>query len=312
MHLYKLNKQNIELSKAEVLALAKKQQHELVQGYLLLDKLVDFKRLAYTKKVYEILFETNKDSLFKDLRSYDFNTIYKESFRLRLINNPGFKESELADIMWQGLNNPKTDLKNAGTKIDIIFLSEKRVFCCQLLGEKNEKFEDRKAHLRPYNHPTSLHPRLARCMVNLAASKEILDPFCGSGGILIEAGLIGLNITGYDLYQEMIERAKKNLEHYNIEDYKLESKNSLNINQEFESIVTDLPYGKNSKAGNLEETYKGFLNKAKRFVDKIVVGFPDFTDNKKIIRDSQWNIKNEFTYYIHKSMNKKIFVLVKD
>lgn len=192
MYIYKLSKQNLDLSKAEVLALAKK-KGKLMGNYLLLDELIDYKRLAYTKKVYKLLFSTTKSKIKKDISSFNFNSIYKNNFRVSLVNNKYFEVSELADIIWEQLNNPVSKMKDAETDIEIIFSD--KVLCCLLLWENQERFEKRKAHLRLYNHPTSLHPRLARCLVNLANAKKILDPFCGSGGILIEAGLIGIKKT---------------------------------------------------------------------------------------------------------------------
>ncbi len=44
-----------------------------------------------------------------------------------------------------------------------------------------------------------MSPKLARCMVNLTGVKEndlVLDPFCGTGGILIEAGIMGARVIG--------------------------------------------------------------------------------------------------------------------
>jgi len=47
-------------------------------------------------------------------------------------------------------------------------------------------------------------------MVNLSgARREVLDPFCGTGGVLIEAGLIGLEVYGFDIQQSMVEGCKE-------------------------------------------------------------------------------------------------------
>ena len=62
-----------------------------------------------------------------------------------------------------------------------------------------------------------LPPKLARMMVNLAvgssAEKTLLDPFCGGGTVLMEAGLLGMKkAIGSDVDAGQIEGAKKNLE----------------------------------------------------------------------------------------------------
>ncbi|MFH1770523.1 MAG: hypothetical protein ABH828_03120 [archaeon] len=309
MYLYFLNKQNLDLSIAEVLALAKTDSFKMVDNCLLMDELIDYKRLAYTKRVYRLLFETDKEGLVEAVNSFDFNSVYKESFRLRFINNEDFDVEALANMIWQNLTKPAVNMRDAKTKIDIIVCE--KVFCGLILGEQQDRFEDRKAHLRPHNHPTSLHPRLARCLVNLINSDNLIDPFCGSGGIMIEAGLIGLKITGYDTDEIMLRRAKENLDFFEIKNYVLENHDALRIDKDFGGIVTDLPYGKNSKVNNMEKTFSEFLENSYHFVDNAIVVFPDFANAKVIIEKTDWKIKNSFTYFVHKTLTKEIFVLAK-
>ncbi|GIQ99269.1 MAG: hypothetical protein CM15mP6_2860 [Methanobacteriota archaeon] len=56
---------------------------------------------------------------------------------------------------------------------------------------------------RPFFKPVTLDPRLARLMVSLSFSggppSMIVDPFCGTGGIAIEASLLGLEVLASDL-----------------------------------------------------------------------------------------------------------------
>lgn len=58
-----------------------------------------------------------------------------------------------------------------------------------------------------------LPPKLAQMMINLtapAAGSRILDPFCGTGVILQEASLLGLEAYGTDIEAELIEMSKTN------------------------------------------------------------------------------------------------------
>lgn len=72
---------------------------------------------------------------------------------------------------------------------------------------------------RPYTTPRSgmLPPKLARILVNLAVGSQdptslsLLDPFCGTGAILIEAAFLGCSITGSDISPERIKGTKQNL-----------------------------------------------------------------------------------------------------
>ncbi|MFZ1258709.1 MAG: hypothetical protein WAQ25_04540 [Candidatus Saccharimonas sp.] len=58
-----------------------------------------------------------------------------------------------------------------------------------------------------------LPPKLARLMVNLAPvpSGRLLDPFCGTGVVLQEAALLGLDVYGSDLSAKMVDYTTENL-----------------------------------------------------------------------------------------------------
>ncbi len=58
-----------------------------------------------------------------------------------------------------------------------------------------------------------LPPKLARMMVNIArtdSTSTLLDPFCGSGSILMEAGLLGLQTTGVDINRKAVQSSLGN------------------------------------------------------------------------------------------------------
>lgn len=67
------------------------------------------------------------------------------------------------------------------------------------------------------NKSGMLPPKLARIMINLAGinpkNAVLLDPFCGSGTVLMEAMTLGFKkIIGSDLSQKAVDDTKKNLE----------------------------------------------------------------------------------------------------
>lgn len=61
-----------------------------------------------------------------------------------------------------------------------------------------------------------LPPKLAQVIINLAVGQShprlLLDPFCGTGVLLQEALLMGINAHGSDIDPRMIEYSKENLE----------------------------------------------------------------------------------------------------
>ncbi len=72
---------------------------------------------------------------------------------------------------------------------------------------------------RDYGRPSRdafqgmLPPKLARILINLARRQEtqnLLDPFCGSGSLLLEASLMGLQATGFDQSKKAIHSCHQN------------------------------------------------------------------------------------------------------
>lgn len=309
-----LSKQNISLAAAEVLSLTNPKDHELYENMLILETdFNDFSRLAYTRAVYDLLFIAYKHNFVEKMQKFEWQKIYKGDFCLRIFN-ADLPEKELAGHIWNAVKDPKVNLKNPKTEVHIFKVSSK-FFCCLLNQEIKQDFESRRAHLRPALLPTSMHPRLARALVNLTgvqSGQTLLDPFCGSGGILIEAALIGCNIIGYDIDPKILDKTELNLTHYNILDYTLKQQDALKIKNKFEFIATDLPYGINTPSTNLKELYLGFLKNLQRILKrKAVVVFPDFVNYKKLINKTKLKLIAEFDYYIHKSLTKKIVLLEK-
>lgn len=258
-------------------------------------------------------------------------------------------EKELAKYVWRSvkysmnkfhgelknqkfLSKPKVNLENPRTRIEL-FLYGNRAYCGLLLFENKEDFESRKSHLRPFPSPSSLHPRLARALVNLAGIKEnevLIDPFCGAGGFLIEAGLINIEVVGYDINKIMTSGCKRNLDYFKIKG-KLKTKNALDIDDKFDCLVTDLPYGLNSNAvseyhkGNwklgrinkkvqkegftkdLEGFYLQFLkNLRKKIKKKAVIVFPSYVNYRSLLKKARFKMEKEFSNYVHGSLTRKI------
>ncbi|MDQ5913519.1 MAG: hypothetical protein QG623_137, partial [Patescibacteria group bacterium] len=122
------------------------------------------------------------------------------------------KTTELptAKIVHSGL------LKKGGMSIDLI-IKDSKLILAQTIACPNLK----KYTLRDYGKPKPsgvngmLPPKLAQIMINLSGAKtgdHILDPFCGSGTVLQEAMLMGIDCTGTDLNPEIVNDARENLE----------------------------------------------------------------------------------------------------
>jgi len=299
----------------------------------LINKIIDqntikndtIKKISINKKSFK-----NYKTLFNDNISLkNLNNNPKNNNKLLNKKKVILSEKKLASYIWKNVENPKVNLKNPKTQIEI-FIFKDRILCCLLLKKLNQKFDKRKSHLRPRPSPISLHPKLARAMINLTGAKEgetIIDPFCGSGGILIESGLMGFRTIGYDINKKMIWKSMVNLKHYSIKNYKLKVKDFFDINKKFKYIVSDLPYGLNTNimenirvTKNNKHQIKQYLNDfytkvikklEKILVKKAVIIFPSYINYKKIIKNSRLILIDEFESYVHGNLTRKIVVLSK-
>ena len=181
-----------------------------------------------------------------------------------------------------------------------------------VLSHSNAKeYNERKPQHRPYFHPSSIDPRIARALVNLAgATSEVLDPFCGTGGILIEAGLLGLDLYGIDIEEKMVVGASDNLAHYNIPcTIRLGDATDITSTfpRQFQSIVTDVPYGKSTVVnGTTEELYRrAFIQMRAHCSGNTVVVLPRTYD----FAVCGFVVRSHYSYRVHKSLDRHIYVL---
>ncbi len=160
---------------------------------------------------------------------------------------------------------------------------------------------------RVYQHPAPLNPVLAASLVHLSgwnSRKTLLDPFCGSGTILFEAGMIARNIPicrfredfafrrFFDSLPEVEERNVE-LKLYGIERFRkhLEGAKTIahltgihpvflegqaeRIEEHMSSvdyIITNPPYGlRIGKKRIIEDLYSGFLRSASKVLEEEAV-----------------------------------------
>ncbi|MEM3127243.1 MAG: methyltransferase domain-containing protein, partial [Candidatus Woesearchaeota archaeon] len=265
----------------------------------------DFSRLAYTKNVYELLLDGSMEKIKKELAKCNLDKHVPHTFKIE------DHTKKLLESTANCINKPVA-MKNPGTLIEI-FKIKNKIYITKLLQRIKHDFEKRKPHKRPICFPFSLKPKIARAMINLTGAKRgetILDPFCGTGGLLLEAGLIGCRVEGIDIDPRMIETCKRNLESYGVWKYNIYEENALNLKQKILYIATDLPYSRNTKKQDLEKLYEEFFKVVKKYLEyRAVIGAPDFVDTKKLIKTSGLKIVGEFSYFLHKTLTKKIFVL---
>jgi predicted RNA methylase len=115
-------------------------------------------------------------------------------------------------------------------------------------------FDARRTPKLPFQRPVTLAPRLARAAANLARIRpgdRVVDPFVGTGALLVEAGLLGARLAGVDRDPEMVKGAIRNLAHFGLEAEQLIVADAAQAADRLgpaplDAVLTDPPYGRAS------------------------------------------------------------------
>jgi len=277
------------------------------------------RRLSFTYYIDKFLFSCSP--IKNDIKTKSINNIIEKpgSIAVRYRNRSNSVNSQtivktLAEIYTQGRN---VSLKNPDNEIRGLITDAKLYVSLNLIEINRRQFEERKVQFRPFFSPISLHPKIARTLVNLSSVKsneKLLDPFCGTGGILIEAGLIGAKVIGSDIEEKMIDGCKKNLDFYKIKNYKLFCSDIGNIDKhvdKVDAVVTDMPYGKSTTTRGedmnilYERSFKNISNILKE-KGRAVIGL----SNKDFISigEKYFSIVEKHDFRSHRSLTRHFVV----
>jgi tRNA (guanine10-N2)-dimethyltransferase len=308
MILFVLKQKELDLAVAESKAAAGwnwwERKEQSVDGTILLQTRARPKHLGLTRFAVKVIASCAPGNLHATLASIPWNRLVRNSYRVQLTKQVSSKENErqLATIIWRSLKKPVVDLENPKSTIDIVVTS-KAVHIGIRVWENTEDFESRRAHLRPELHPSSMHPAMARALVNISCAQSVHDPFCGSGGILIESGLAHKKTSGADIEPSMMAMAKRNCAAYGLHP-NLRIADATQWVPRVGAVICDLPYGKSTKPVELNNLIEAFLTRAGQSTKRAVIGLPQPAAFPKT-----WKVKAHLTSYVHKSMTKHFYVL---
>ena len=327
-YLFELGGENTELGKYEALDLLSSNNYEprlnddfgkiiSISTTKIIDKKI-ISRLAMTKRVSKIILNSKKKNIANMLEDIDEIDIGNNTFKIRQMVKSNLKEKEITILIGEKINNKnKINLNNP--QVTILFYHNTEFFITLQYNDEVTAYKKCLKHhisLRPYFSPIGIHPRIARAMVNLSNCNEteiLLDPFCGTGGILIEGSDMNLSVIGIDLKGKMVEYSRGNLKHYGLKGKVIESDFEKLQDLKFKSIVCDPPYGIASTTGG--EEISGLI---KRFIkaieNKMIKGqrLVIALNDTKLLNKEKLKIIHHFKWYIHKSLTRNILVLEKN
>lgn len=216
-------------------------EHNLISEDVVLidkDEPVDISSLGGTIKVAKV-FNQNSRSLDSDIVSYlsgqpkagklNFGISFygtdkthkgsgikikkelkSKGFSVRYIQPPESNQLNAASIIYNKLTKGGFEIIVVRKKDGSVLLAQ--TTAVQDINEYSKRDYDKPCRDRKVG---MLPPKLSQIMINLSGVDKktiIVDPFCGSAGLLMEASLMGYASEGSDLSNEMVICSQKNIE----------------------------------------------------------------------------------------------------
>ncbi len=312
-----LNGEHTDLGNGELRSLIRSYQPKarmkgLSSRVVLADEELDIERImaraAYTKFAGKLLQVSSKatgfelDGVMKNCKTFacELVNLSRKHVGMQVLSDMGSYVKQKAPWLDVSIENPD---------VTVLLIKTEAEYVVGLVEHRSMNRKSESPRNRPYFHPIALEPKLCRAMINLAMVREgdtILEPFCGTGSIMLEAATMKINAIGCDLSSKMCRGALTNLG----------SKDGFIINCDalslplkmdgIDAIVTDLPYGR--AASTMKRRPKELLNE-----------FLDAIGDMKVKRccimcrkgDEQElpNIVEQFDIYEHRNLTRKLMVL---
>ncbi|UCE81212.1 MAG: methyltransferase domain-containing protein [Methanobacteriota archaeon] len=207
------------------------------------------------------------------------------------------------------------DLRNPQSEVRIVYSED--VHIGRLLGSVDRaSYEHRKTKNLPFDRPISIHPKFARCLVNLTETRpgeRLLDPFCGTGSVVAEAALAGTVAIGADISERMIQGARANLAYLGAEAmlHKCDVGSLHAFIRHVDGIATDPPYGRSSSTNGepVDRLFKRAFRAFGEIVDKrsrVAIAVHD-SELTSLAEDFQQIVCHDF--WVHRSLTRHFCVL---
>ncbi|HWH07735.1 MAG TPA: methyltransferase domain-containing protein [Candidatus Thermoplasmatota archaeon] len=199
-------------------------------------------------------------------------------------------------------------------EVDVRVLLAGQAHAGRLLAEVDRRaFDARHVKHRAHFAPVSLHPRYARALVNLAgvrAGDRVADPFCGTGGLLLEAGLVGATALGGDLDPRMVAGTRAELARLGVAGARVEEHDVGELPEwagPVDAVVSDPPYGRSSTTNReaMDRLYDRFLAAAREALrpgGRLAVIFP--TDALRARAAETFRLVEAHDQRVHRSMTR--------
>lgn len=290
------------------------------------------RRSALTRKCGLELFNCKADmsSIVEKLDSKELTDVLKreESFAVRVKRVKNYTaemdsmtlESKIGEVILHKAEKTYVDLERPDKTFMGILTEGKFIFGVKLAEINPSSFISRRPKNKPFFHPSTMQPKLARCMVNLAKCKTgdlLFDPFCGAGSMLIEASLVGCQVLGGDIKRKMAKGSLRNLAYF---DFKPEGILIADVRRSpitsVDCVVTDPPYGRSSTtmSRGTEQIMAEALESVHELLDeggRVCMAAPKMLEIGSMGEALGYSHLESHFVYVHRSLTREIAVFEK-
>lgn len=303
-----------DLARWEVIALAQRRgvRYRVISDRFVVvqsDDVSFYSRLAYTRVYGKFWFSTR--------RVEDVGRLARESglqeYLLR--GQPFAVRSNVSPELERRVGwylDGEIDLRSPNTLVFVVRAGNRYYVLAPAREIIAKSFSPRDTKNRPFFHPTALNAREARLLVNLSGvlpGERFLDPFCGAGGILIEAGMVGADVYGIDIVEDMVLGASMNLQHYGLSATVIKGDARAISIRGVDAIATDVPYGRSSKVLTRDlrslyvDAFESMYSSMKRHRRCVVVADRDVSP---LLERAGFYLDHVSNWYVHKNLTRRV------
>lgn len=220
--------------------------------------------------------------------------------------------------MWRRLSQPRVHLDRPDTEIHVFITTSGFWWGRRLYAIDGRAFTARRPNARPFWRSIAMSPRKARCLVNLSGVQPggtLLDPFCGTGSIPIEAALLGVRTCASDVDAVVVRGAACNFASLALDQQialnRRDARAWSSTGCRFDAIVSDLPYGRSAstKGSDRDDLYRSFLEVAAEVLTPGGRAVLIVAEGSLPAPPPALDVVARFLEVVHKSLTREVVVL---
>lgn len=212
------------------------------------------------------------------------------------------------------------DLENPENILDVVSSNGFLILGRRVCNSARRSIMSRSGGRKPFFHPSSLKVELARTMLNLARVKQgsiVVDPFSGTGTVLVEAHELQAHAIGLDVDPLMAYSSRRNYRWFQALVFQALGDARQMPFRLADAMVTDPPYGRRASTHGSESLrlYEGFIREASRILRAkgwLVFLAPSGLPVETILAENGFELKDKFLIEVHSNLTRKLLAAFRE